>query len=43
MLEVRRQRSACGIQVSDIEHAERVFRVAGELREGQKQSGMVLL
>ncbi len=43
MLEIRRQRSACGIQASDIEHAERIIQVAGELREGQKQSGMVLL
>ncbi len=31
-----------GVQASVIESAEHVIRVAGEFREGQKQSGMVL-
>ncbi len=37
-----RQRSAHGVQASVIERAERIVRLAGEFREGQKQSGMVL-
>ncbi len=36
------QHSARGVQASVIESAEHVIRVAGEFREGQKQSGMVL-
>ncbi len=37
-----RRRSARDVQAGVIERAERVVRVAGEMDEGQKQSGMVL-